>query len=682
MVAKRHKKRVFRKHSSFFQKISGFLRTFDIYGKNIVLTYNGEDKYTTLIGGVTSILVSLIILTYGTYLALLLINKDNTRFARASLLNDLYSNTDLHKPAAHSYEIDTGHSQFDLAFKFEAGDINLANDPSAFVLTINHVMQEWVTENGIRTTKRTYTNIEFQKCGSTHLNYKDLDEIYRLGIDDYYCFKNKNYSIGGSYYSEKYSYLEMKLRKCTGDSSNCRNDTELVDLIKKSRFSIAIVNAIVNLKDYKNPIQHMIDDGLYWELIPNFRKKTDIFLRKNEASFEDNYVQLGFPQEAEFYQVAETTDRLESESTEGDMLSIYLRIDKITDIYERQIYSIGELLGQTGGFYGALIGFGSLFLTIFSERLFVSSVLRKIYQIDSWQEKEMLDKKLRDQHWKEYKNQSIQYKSDGRKVKIPNTESEKFHSQTFGDIKRLDYFKKYPGQDQFQNDILQKCEQSMRERKVFKYGYKDILHYLLCCAFCRRKRSMRLKPGFREHLYFEIGQEKLLDELDCITIIKAVRQLKLLTAVLLNKRQKFLMKFQRNNVIDSSSSGTSDEGQMNIIDLMASKNKKHVEIVNKKINKVIESFCDKPFQEIDKRVLSGIMKKRFSDSDDGKVNDDSAENIRFDDTPSLHKRSNLNSILPLKSRFETEESMVHPQKASRRDFDFVKYKKNSEEDPL
>jgi len=82
---------------------------------------------------------------------------------------------------------------------------------------------------------------------------------------------------------------------------------------------------------------------------------------------------------------------------------------------------------------------------------------------------------------------------------------------------------------------------------------------------------MRLQSKFRDHLNFEIGEEKLFDELDCVNIIKAVRQLKILTHVLLNKNQKFLMKFQRNNVIDSSSSGTSDEGHMNIVDLMSSK---------------------------------------------------------------------------------------------------------------
>jgi len=92
-----------------------------------------------------------------------------------------------------------------------------------------------------------------------------------------------------------------------------------------------------------------------------------------------------------------------------------------------------------------------------------------------------------------------------------------------------------------------------------------------------------------------------------VTIIKAVRQLKLLTTVLLNRQQKFMMKFQRNNVIDSSSSGTSDEGQMNIVDLMVSKNAKHLKIVNRKINKVIQNYKEIKLKEVDQRVISGKL---------------------------------------------------------------------------
>ena len=91
---------------------------------------------------------------------------------------------------------------------------------------------------------------------------------------------------------------------------------------------MAIINTIVDLKSYDNPIQYVIDDGFYWELVAGIRKKTDIFIRHNQASFEDNYIQLGFPTEKEFYQVVDSESRFESESTDGDMLTLYLRFDK------------------------------------------------------------------------------------------------------------------------------------------------------------------------------------------------------------------------------------------------------------------------------------------------------------------------------------------------------------------
>ncbi|CAI2359077.1 unnamed protein product [Moneuplotes crassus] len=605
MGSKAHSKKLFKRKKTLGQKIFNSVKSFDMYGKDIVLTYDGEDKYRTHIGGIASIFVFGIVFTYIIYLVHVMLTKGDTTFIKTSLLNDLYENVEFHSPSANSKG--TGHSQFDFAFKFTSSGQDYLNDPTAFSMSMSFVEQKWVTENGVAKIKRNYTDLEYEICGLEHFDYDDISEIKRIGVDTYYCPKG-DYSLGGSFYSPQYNYIEMKLRKCV--SGSCKSATDLENLIKDSRFSIAIVNTVVDLKNYGKPIQYMIDDGLFWELTPGIRKKTDVFVRKNDASFEDNYVQLGFPEEKEFYQVVDSSDRFEAESSSGDLLSIYFRFDKTSDIYERKIYSLGELIGQAGGFYTVLALFGSILLFIFSERLFVSSILSRIYQIDRWQEHERLDKNLRSKNQKEISKKNIQYREDGRSIKQPLTESEKFHSKTSGDLKHIN------SNNVLVPSLLPNLEKSMRERRVFKYGYTDILHYLFCCVVCRRKRTMRLKPRFRDHLYYEIGEEKLLDELDCVTIIKAVRQLKILTQVLFDKKQKFLMKFQRNNVIDSSSSGTSDEGQMNIVDLMASKNSKHVEIVNKKIQKAVYSFDGKHLKDLDKRIIAGILKRRLSDSDD------------------------------------------------------------------
>jgi len=195
------------------------------------------------------------------------------------------------------------------------------------------------------------------------------------------------------------------------------------------------------------------------------------------------------------------------------------------------------------------------------------------------------------------------------------TESEKFHERANKDITNFKQSQKTVEDIELKNQILHNWETSMRNRRVFKYGYLSIFHYIFCWVACRRDKAMRTKPKFRDHVYFSVGQEKLHNELDCVTIIKSIRKLRILTQLLLTKKQKFLIKFQRDNVIDSSSSGTSDEGQLNIIDLMKSQNDTHKQIIKEKIEKNISSFNNKDIKGINMRVIKGILKKRFSDDD-------------------------------------------------------------------
>ena len=108
-----------------------------------------------------------------------------------------------------------------------------------------------------------------------------------------------------------------------------------------------------------------------------------------------------------------------------------------SDQYERKIFALGELLGLAGGFYGTFIGIGSVIFFIFSQRLFVGAILRKIYQIDTWQEREKLDINRRAENEQNQKLSNKKYREDGRKIHQPFTESEKFHWETFTDLKRL-----------------------------------------------------------------------------------------------------------------------------------------------------------------------------------------------------------------------------------------------------
>ena len=111
--------------------------------------------------------------------------------------------------------------------------------------------------------------------------------------------------------------------------------------------------------------------------------------KKSEANFIDDFIQLGQSNDITFYQISTMRDSVVIEDTDLQIMSIYFRFDSNYDTYYRRIYSIGDLLGQTGGMYSSILLIGAAFVGIFSERLFVSSILRKIYQIDQIRDQEV-----------------------------------------------------------------------------------------------------------------------------------------------------------------------------------------------------------------------------------------------------------------------------------------------------
>ena len=44
--------------------------------------------------------------------------------------------------------------------------------------------------------------------------------VRMYGINNYMCFKHKNMSVEGNFYSDDFKYIEIKLYKC---QSNCKN---------------------------------------------------------------------------------------------------------------------------------------------------------------------------------------------------------------------------------------------------------------------------------------------------------------------------------------------------------------------------------------------------------------------------------------------------------------------------
>ena len=107
-------------------------------------------------------------------------------------------------------------------------------------------------------------------------------------------------------------------------------------------------------------------------------------------------------------------------------------------------------------------------------------------------------------------------------------------------------------------------------------------------------------------------------ELDVLKLMKLGRQVKLLAQVMLSQRQKMLLKFQRKNLVEtSSSSEESDyEAKYDTVKRMDSSNPLVRLSTFGKLKRIVTSYKNHPIDTTDRRILRGLFRKRLKDFDE------------------------------------------------------------------
>jgi len=144
----------FKKKPSYMKRGLSFIKGFDMYGKDIVLTYEGDDKYRTHVGGFASIVVKGVIITYIIYLFYVMLTKRDTSVSVSSLVNDVSKDVEILKP---------GKNGFDFAFSYTARGVDYLNDPTYFEFSMQQVEQVWPNKIGASYPYRFQKDIPYAK---------------------------------------------------------------------------------------------------------------------------------------------------------------------------------------------------------------------------------------------------------------------------------------------------------------------------------------------------------------------------------------------------------------------------------------------------------------------------------------------------------------------------------------
>ena len=273
-----------RPRKTFWKRTTKLFKEIDLYGKSIVLTYEGSEKFKTLIGAILSFVIFCSILSYFILQLRVMLLRNNTSNSKNSLMKELNTDTDVHS-------IGLNHINFGMEIDLN-GD-NLLDDPSYFTYSINQVSQVYVQKGSNYVTNRTKTAMQTAYWTTDSFYNVNRASYDTLEVDNFLWPTSKNYTIAANYYAPRYDYIEVKVYKCNPTYSKVTCKSNITATMKDSQLAFMISNNFVDFNNYTQAVQNYLDDAYFWYLAPGLRKKVDIFVKKNSINFIDDFVQLG-----------------------------------------------------------------------------------------------------------------------------------------------------------------------------------------------------------------------------------------------------------------------------------------------------------------------------------------------------------------------------------------------------
>ncbi|CDW78338.1 UNKNOWN [Stylonychia lemnae] len=530
-----------------------------MYGQQFQLTFKGEkqlSEFKTIVGALITFVVTAYSFIYFVQRIAMIADYGNTTSNSYTVHQEI-------KDIYDTINLDQNDFEFAIGFSFPL-------DPK--VATFEAMSSKKILlPNG--TEEIITQKIEMDLCSSIGFKQKYVQPQFNKTIQNYYCVKNK-------------ALLQISGFLNTNNHHN--------------RF--------FDFQSYNKPIKSYIDNRATFNIETHTLKVVQLLIRQADVQQEGRILPNDDSQTT-FYYV--NTINKHSKPITNNQGKVYAELDILLDEYKDELsrvdYSISSALSDAGGIYNALFLAGMILVGSLQERLFFAELISSLFDIEPKNEKSQDSDRL-GRYQCSVKHNNNEY-SLRNKDQDDNEQSFNYSDQDKEDKIQIKQIKP----QQVLDDISQRFR--------FQYSIIKTLQYFFCCvpitSICCKKRY-RVKN--REHLLFEKGLDKLAKEFDALSLIKMMKDVKIMTQIIFNPMQQILMNFQKRDVLNSDSETEQisqrilsqiPDNESIILRLKNIKNKNRKETMDYIFQKLGKYFLKQDkFTNIDNNLLRGVLNSR------------------------------------------------------------------------
>ena len=331
----------------------------DIYSTPVNYSYHKYYLYPSICGGIVSLILYLLLLAYFIYLLYDMAKGENPFVYITKYYNDfpssleiLYDDFDDELKNDKSEEKVVWYFSIQIDSKKETSDNYLDFDFYQYHYDLNETFNDTIT---------------YHKCSKKKPYYPDNN------YTNYLCLNEQSFTLKGTYGFKNSSWLEIHIRK------KKEPDTSFFENLKINFF---YENHIFNITKFRKDITPITLDEVFWELLPNYTKISELTLSLDTIGTIDTFL----PTYLNNYKKNKTinpkkwTDQIKN-LEDNILLKIRIYLDRHSTKTERKFEDVITIFALIGGLIGLIIPLGTILVFCIRDFRMTESMMNDSYYI-------------------------------------------------------------------------------------------------------------------------------------------------------------------------------------------------------------------------------------------------------------------------------------------------------------
>lgn len=357
-------------------KTMWFLKKIDIFGQNVKLLFNSQRKFPSILGGIFTICVIIIVLVSIINLGKEIVYKTEPKL---NVMNLFTVNSPL---------IELNPSSLLFAFQVIDRDYMPFYDESYFTFNLyNFVVNRTLPEssmfknNPLNLINCTEYFDYFANQETSYRKYNFSNNFNSNNLNEAFCIENLNAQIGGNFITDYFSNIRFSINRCNNSTSKvqCKSREEINEKIRGAFFEFYFIDKYIDSADFKDPFIKYFNQ--YFILLDDYYKFIDIFFTNTTINSDAGFLT---PNKQNKTVVKFDYYREQFNTYEKDLiLDFYINSSK-NMIYITRIYmKLQDLFATVGGIISICLVIGKHLSLYLNKYKMYEIILNTLYNFNS-----------------------------------------------------------------------------------------------------------------------------------------------------------------------------------------------------------------------------------------------------------------------------------------------------------